>query len=394
MSISNHSTTRKSWRSDAPIILPGWECHTGGSRSKPTVHRCRPKTGGCGLLTRTQDEPTKQQYQTVDFSSGLAYTVSSHSHVSPCSNTCARDRCGDDPVTTDFPSGGVLTQEPSTFERSFALDLTLMPTQRLGNPVLMAQFRWRRLTLRCLVHVTQAAWQAVIDMWQQTCYRIAQTECTLHRNSVFVEPFYGGMCTEERKDQRERKDKGLCQHRSKSCTDRQWSIGKRDGQRLSKVQPRVLRVSDCRMTNHALSRMGPHWDAVYNDHGVSRRGRQFQREKYQQYKDGDSATGSGGPSAGPHAGLETSTLPGQDGGSQNPTLSNDWTAQMQVLISNPELAQEQFAQWQLIHQLFQHIQYQQQFAASSNQESWQMFHHPGEDDKSIGSQWSMDTRED
>ena len=64
MSISNHSTTRKSWRSDAPIILPGWECHTGGSRSKPTVHRCRPKTGGCGLLTRTQDEPTKQHAAT------------------------------------------------------------------------------------------------------------------------------------------------------------------------------------------------------------------------------------------------------------------------------------------------------------------------------------------
>ena len=60
MSISNHSTTRKSWRSDAPIILLGWECHTGGSRSKPTVHRCRPKTGGCGLLTRTHDEPTKK----------------------------------------------------------------------------------------------------------------------------------------------------------------------------------------------------------------------------------------------------------------------------------------------------------------------------------------------
>ena len=65
MSISNHSTTRKSWRSDAPIILPGWECHTGGSRSKPTVHRCRPKTGGCGLLTRTQDEPTKNNRNTT-----------------------------------------------------------------------------------------------------------------------------------------------------------------------------------------------------------------------------------------------------------------------------------------------------------------------------------------
>ena len=62
----NHSTTRKSWRSDAPIILPGWEYHTGGSRSKPTVHRCRPKTGGCGLLTRTQNEPTTQHGSGVE----------------------------------------------------------------------------------------------------------------------------------------------------------------------------------------------------------------------------------------------------------------------------------------------------------------------------------------
>ena len=34
------TTTTKSWRSDTLIILPGWECHAGGSRSKPTVHRC------------------------------------------------------------------------------------------------------------------------------------------------------------------------------------------------------------------------------------------------------------------------------------------------------------------------------------------------------------------
>ena len=34
------TTTTKSWRSDTLIILPGWECHTGGSRSKPTAHRC------------------------------------------------------------------------------------------------------------------------------------------------------------------------------------------------------------------------------------------------------------------------------------------------------------------------------------------------------------------
>ena len=86
-------------------------------------------------------------------------------------------------------------------------------------------------------------------------------------------------------------------------------------------------------------------------------------------EDGDLATGSGDPCADPHAGLETSTLPGQDGGSQNPTLSNDWTAQMRALRSNAELAQEQFAQWQPTQQQFQHLQYQQQLAASSNLES-------------------------
>ena len=71
----NHSTTRKSWRSDAPIILPGWEYHTGGSRSKPTVHRCRPKTGGCGLLTRTQNEPTKQHGSGVENQQDLIHDL-------------------------------------------------------------------------------------------------------------------------------------------------------------------------------------------------------------------------------------------------------------------------------------------------------------------------------
>ena len=47
------TTTTKSWRSDTLIILPGWECHTGGSRSKPTVHRCPQGGRGCGLLAKS-----------------------------------------------------------------------------------------------------------------------------------------------------------------------------------------------------------------------------------------------------------------------------------------------------------------------------------------------------
>ena len=120
----------------------------------------------------------------------------------------------------------------------------------------------------------------------------------------------------------------------------------------------------------------------------------FKDKNTNRTEDVDLATGSGGPCAGPHTSLETSMLPGQEGGSQNPTLNNEWTAQMQVLMSNPELAQEQFAQWQFIHQQFQHLQHQQQLAASSNLESWQMFHHPGENDKFTGGQSSMDTRMD
>ena len=44
--LHNHANrARKSWRSDVPIILPGWERHTGGSRSIPTVHPVRTSVG-------------------------------------------------------------------------------------------------------------------------------------------------------------------------------------------------------------------------------------------------------------------------------------------------------------------------------------------------------------
>ena len=62
----------------------------------------------------------RQHFLITDFSSGLAYTVSNHSHVSPCRNVCACDCRDDDPMTTDFPSGAVLTQEPSSCESSCA----------------------------------------------------------------------------------------------------------------------------------------------------------------------------------------------------------------------------------------------------------------------------------
>ena len=296
------------------------------------------------------------------------------------------------------------------------LDSTLMPTQRWANHTSIAEFRWRRLTLRCLAHVTQAAWRAVIDMWQETSHQIAQTECT-HPPELRVRRAnqWASMDVCDRKRggrgailnysptamacaQRNAKIKEKAKKKdSVNISQRAalWSVGrKRKGQRLSKVHPRALCFSDCHgliMRCRGWDPTGTQWALIKacQDEAVK-----VKDKNTNHTEDGDLATGSGGPCAGPHTSLETSTLPGQDSGSQNPTLSNDWTAQMQVLMSNPELAQEQFAQWQLFHQQFQHLQYQQQLAASSNLESWQKFHHPGEDDNSIGGQWNLDTRMD
>ena len=330
-------------------------------------------------VTLPGESKHRRQYQIADFSSGLAYTVSNHSQVSPRSNICACDRCGDDQPTGDCSSGAVLTHKPSTCERSFASGFDVDANSEMGKshidrrvsvattyPAMprschsgsMAS-RHRHVARGILPNRANRVHTSTGTQSMGINGRMRQkTRRTWRHPQLF--PYSYSVCTEEREDQRESREERQCQHQSKSCTDRQWSVGrKREGQRLSKVQPRALCVPDCRRTDRALSRMGPHWDAVYIDHGVSRRGRQFQRENTNRTKDGDSATGSGGLSAGPHAGLKTSTSPGQDGGSPNPTLSNDWTAQMQVLMSNPELAQEQFAQWQLIHQHFQHLQYQQ-----------------------------------
>ena len=75
----------------------------------------------------------KRQYQISDFSSGLAYTVSNHSHVSPRSNICACDRCGDDQPTSDCSSGAVLPQKPSTCERSFASGFDADANSEMGK---------------------------------------------------------------------------------------------------------------------------------------------------------------------------------------------------------------------------------------------------------------------
>ena len=240
-----------------------------------------------------------------------------------------------------------------------------------------------------------AAWQAVIDMWQGASYRIAQTECT-HPPELRVcrANRWASMDVCDRKRggcgailnysptamacaQRNAKIKVKAKKKDSVNISQRAALitsGALDEKERDNVCPRCNRELHAFRTATGLIMRCRGWDLTgtpctlikaCQDEAVN-----FKDKNTNHTEDGDLATGSGGPCAGPHTGLETSTLPGQDSGSQNPTLSNDWTAQMQVLRSNPELAQEQFAQWQLIHQQFQHLQYQQQLAASSNLESW------------------------
>ena len=203
-----------------------------------------------------------RQYQTVDFSSGLAYTISNHSHVSPRFNICACDRCGDDQLTSDYSSGAVLTQKPSTCERSFASGFDVdanseMEKSHIDHRVSVAT-TYPAMPRSCYSGSMASRHKHVArDILPNRANRVhtcTGTSC-LSSQSVGINgsmrqktrrmwrhpqlfPCSYGVSTEEREDQSESKEERQCQHQSKSSTVRQWSVGrKREGQRLSKVQP-------------------------------------------------------------------------------------------------------------------------------------------------------------
>ena len=120
----------------------------------------------------------------------------------------------------------------------------------------------------------------------------------------------------------------------------------------------------------------------------------FKVKNINRTKDGNLATGSGGPYPGPHTSSETSMLPGQEGGSKKSNSQQRLDSSDASPDVKPRVGARTVRSVAVIHQQFQHLQHQQQLAASSNLESWQMFHQPGENDKSTGGQSSMDTRMD
>ena len=287
------------------------------------------------------------------------------------------------------------------------LVLTWMPTQRWENRALVAEVRWRRLALRCLVHVTRASWQLVLDSWQQASSRIAQTECThlpellVHRAnqwaSMYVCDRKSGGCgaimnyVHSAASIAHKEAKARMKGKKKEVT----TISQRAAQIVEGTHTKEQEDVVCPGCDRELYVFNTASGPILRCRGWTLAGTPCTLIKAchngviipgglqntNRIGGGSSASGSGGPG----------TLPRRDDGIPNPLPLNDWTAQVQALAANPAWAQEQFTQWQVLHQQYQHLQYQQQLVAASTTDPWQVL---PEDDGSTGDRWSMDTGTD
>ena len=235
-----------------------------------------------------------------------------------------------------------------------------MPTQRWESSALIAEVRWRRLALRCLVHVTRASWQIVLDSWQQTSSRIAQKECThlpelvIHRANQWASM---DVCDRKR---------GGCGaimnyvHSAASIAHKEAEARMKGKKKeVTTISQRTAQIVEGAYTKEKEDVACPRCDRelyVFNTasgpilrcRGLTLAGTPCTLIKAchngavvpeglqntNRTGGGNSASGSGGPG----------TLPRRDDGTQDPPPSNDWTAQVQALAANPAWAQEQFAQ--------------------------------------------------
>ena len=248
----------------------------------------------------------------------------------------------------------------------------------MENHLLVAEVRWRRLAL-CLVHVSSCL-ASCYGRGKKHLPESRKQSAHVHRNSLFVEPINGHqwMCVT-------RNAGDVAPDHRESGKDRQWCFSRRgEGQRLSRVRPRAVRVQNRFRTDPALLR----WDLA----GKPCTRIKMCRVKAVNFKEKNTnPTGDRGLET---AGQSANTLSGPDSGSQN-ILINGWTAQMQVWMNNQEMAQEKFAPVAALSSILPAF-----FSIGSSSQ-----HHPtwsrgrcfqlsGEDGESVGCQSSMDTRMD
>ena len=132
-----------------------------------------------GVPSRASGETKpRSSKQCAGFSSGFVHTVRDRSHLSPFHHQYDPDLCVDDTMSSDLLSDDQLAPRTSGFECSFASGFDVNANSAMGK--LCTGHRDSVAKTCSAVPDTRhsTSWQIVLDSWQQTSSRIAQTECT------------------------------------------------------------------------------------------------------------------------------------------------------------------------------------------------------------------------
>ena len=308
--------------------------------------------------------------QCAGVSSGFVYTVRDRSHLSPSHHQHDPDLCVDDAMSSDLLFDDQLAQRTSGFECSFASGFGVNANSAMGK---LCTGRRGSVAKTCSAMpctrnsgvVANRAGLMATSLIKNRSDRVHSFAGTPgpSRQSVGLNG-----CVRQ-KTWRMRRHHELCplscidrSQRSKSQNERKeevTTISQRAAQIVTGAHTKEKEDVACPRCDRELyvfnTASGPilrcrGWTLVGTPctlikachNGVIIPGG---LQNTNRTEDGNSASGSGGPG----------TLPRRDDGIPNPHPLNDWTAQVQALAANPAWAQEQFAQWQLLHQQYQHL---------------------------------------
>ena len=340
--------------------------------------------------------------QCAGFSNGFVYTVRDRSPLSPSHHQHDPDLCVDDAMSSDLLSDDQLAQGTSGFECLFASRFEVDANSAIGILCAGRRGSVAKSAVPGSRHPSVVAGRTglvatnVLKNRSDRVHSFAGTPGS-SRQPVGLDgcvrqdtwgmrrhhELFPLSCidrSQRGKGQDERKEERGYHDQPESRTDcRGCSYQGERGRRMSEVRPRTSGLQHRFGTDSTLPWMESRRNTVYIDPSVPQRGcRPWRLQSTNRTGDGGSTSGSGGPG----------TLPRRDDGTQDSPPFNDWTSQVPALAANPAWAQEQFAQWQLLHQQCQHLQYQQQLVTVSTTDPWRVL---PEDGESAGDRWSMDT---
>ena len=307
------------------------------------------------------------------FSSGFVCTVRDQFYTTPSHHQHDPDLCIDDAMSSDLLFDDQLAQGTSGFECSFASGFDVNANSAMGKSCIDRRGSVAKTcsAMPCTRHsgvVANCAGLVASRVIRNRSNRVHSFAGTPDpsrpsvglngcvRQKTWRMRRHHELCplscidrSQRSKSQIERKEERSYHDQSKSRTDCRGCSHQGERRRcMSKMRPRTLCLQHRFGTDSTLSWMDSRRNTVYADQSMPQRGRRPCRIPTVQEVE-----------------IQRVVLVAQehsqtrDDGTQDPPPLNDWTAKVQALAANPAWAQEQFAQWQLLHQQYQHLQYQQ-----------------------------------